>query len=359
MGRITEWLLGIEPATSSAAPDMTAALGVPVPQIASPFNPGANLNAVVWADLIGAELVILTRAQAMAVPAVARQRHLIAGTIARLPLQAWAGDTLLGPLDQPTWMYRTDGPTSPFHRMLWTVDDLIFYGWSLWEATRGAANALLAASRVAWERWEVDTIGRLVVDGVLVQDPNRYVLIPGPHEGILQFGSGAIRRAADNSDAASKAARNPAATVELHYTGDEPLKQEQIDQLVTSWSAARRGENGGVAYTSKYVEAKEHGTHEASLLIEGRNADAVDMSRLVSSPASMADATNAGASLTYETSEGRNGEFIDYGLALYMGAIEARLSQDDALPRGQRATFDTSTIRNVAPADPVGPNRQD
>lgn len=358
MGRFTEWLLGIEPATATAAasPDMTAARGVPVPQIASPFNPATTLSTIVWGDLLGADVQIMTREVAMTIPAVARQRHLIAGTIARLPLEAWTGDALTPA--QPPWMTRTDGPTSPFHKMLWTVDDLIFYGWSLWSATK-SATGMLANERVAWARWEVDELGRLMVDGELVQNPDAYILIPGPHEGILTFGAPSIRRASDNAEASSRAARNPSASVELHYTGDEPLTDTQIKQLVDSWAAARRGENGGVAYTSKWVEVHEHGTHEAHLLIEGRNADAVDMSRLVSSPASMADATNAGASLTYETSEGRNGEFIDYGLALYMSAIEARLSMDDCVPRGQRTAFNTSSIRNVAPADPVGPNRQD
>lgn len=358
MGRFTEWVLGIEsPAVTAAKPDMTAARGVPVPQIASPFNPGNTLNSIVWADLLGADTQIMTRAVAMTIPAVARQRHLIAGTIARLPLASWTGDQLTP--TQPPWMTRTDGPTSPFHKMLWTVDDLIFYGWSLWSASKSPASGMLANERVAWERWEVDSFGRLIVDGELVQRPDDYILIPGPHEGILSFGAPAIRRAADNAESAARAAANPSANIELHYTGDEPLVKAQIDELVNGWAAARRGENGGVAYTSKWVEVKEHGTHEAHLLIEGRNADAVDMSRLVSSPAAMADATNAGASLTYETSEGRNGEFIDYGLALYMSAIEGRLSMDDCVPRGQRTAFDTTSIRNVAPADPVGPNRQD
>src|SRR5690606_38149809 len=160
----------------------------------------------------------------------------------------------------------------------------------------------------------------------------------------------ALRRTINNLEAAANAARNPSAYLELHYTGDADLTDEQIDAHVARWAKARRGENGGVAWTNKVREVREHGTHETHLLVEGRNADAVDVSRLVASPASMADATNAGASLTYETTEGRNGEFVDYGVGLYMDAIAARLSMDDVVPRGWRTAFDTSELRALAPA---------
>jgi hypothetical protein len=63
----------------------------------------------------------------------------------------------------------------------------------------------------------------------------------------------------------------------------------------------------------------------------------------------MADATNAGASLTYETTAGRNGQFIDYGVGLYMDAIAARLSMDDVVPRGQRTAFDVTQLTVTSP----------
>lgn len=331
---------------------------VVVPQVESPWTPTPNqLESIVWADLFGTDYAPVSRAAAIALPPVARQRHLIAGTIARLPLRVIDGPADAELEDQPTWTSRTDGQLSPYHRMLWTVDDLIFYGWSLWRAHRGAAAQLLDADRIAYERWDTDAAGRLRVDGELVAARD-VILIPGPHEGILNFGAATIRQAIANARAASNAAQNPSAYLELHYTGEKPLTDAEIDAMIVRWSAARRGENGGVAYTGRNVEVREHGSHEAQLLIEGRNADAVDLSRLVSSPAAMADATTAGASLTYETTEGRNGEFIDYGLALYMDAIAARLSMDDVVPRGQRAAFDTTLIRNLAPS-PTGPRQED
>lgn len=326
------------------------------PAAPSAFHPGpSTLQQIVWADLEGLDTSILTRATAIAIPALARQRHLLCGTIARCPLVDMVAGTAVDERLQPGWMTRTDGLVSPYHRMLWTVDDLIFHGWSLWETQRGyrpadeQTGALLNAERVNPDRWEVDEYtGQILVDGE-PKRPAEVIAIPGPHEGILNFGSGALKRTIDNLDAAANAARNPSAYLELHYTGDADLTPEQINEHIERWAKARRGQNGGVAWTNKVLEVKEHGSHEAQLLIDGRNADAVDVSRMVSSPAAMADATNAGASLTYETTEGRNGEFIDYGVGLYMDAIAARLSMDDVVPRGHRTAFDTADLRAIAP----------
>jgi hypothetical protein len=217
-------------------------------------------------------------------------------------------------------------------------------------------------TRVPLERWRFTSAGTIETrqaDGRWTPAlRDEVVLIPGAHEGILNFGSTAIREASDLATSAAKAAANPSAYLELHYTGDEPLSADARKALIDGWAAARRGENGGVAFTNKYVEVKEHGTHEAHLLTEGRNAAAVDMARLCSVPAALLDATNAGASLTYETTEGRNSEFIDYGVSLYMDPITARLSMDDVVPRGQSVRFDTSGLRDPAPS-PTGPTTED
>lgn len=326
--------------------------------VSSPFTDQTALESIVWADLTGQAARPLSRADVMAIPAHARQRHLLCGTVARCPLVQMEGATRTEDQLQPRWMTRTDGTVSPYHRMLWTTDDLIHHGWSLWFAVRGFSSdpdtqrgQLLEAPRLDWDRWRFEsTTGRILVDDLPV-DSDQVILIPGPHEGVLNFGGPALRRTIDNLEAAANAARNPSAYLELHYTGDEPMTDEKIRAARAQWASARRGEFGGVAFTGKYLEVKEHGTHEGALLIDGRNADAVDVSRLVSSPAAMADATSAGASLTYETTDGRNGQFVDYGVGLYMDAIAARLSMDDVVARGKRTAFDVTqlTIKSPAP----------
>jgi hypothetical protein len=348
------WGYGAAVQAAKSAEVMASAGTMPVVvSPASPFHETDALQAVVWADLTGQELRTVTRAAAMSIPAVARHRHLICGVVARSPLVRRAVSSAL---PTPRWATRTDGELSPYHRMLWTADDLVFHGWSVWRAERDA-HGLGRVTRIAPERWETDPAGRILIDGEHVT-ARELILIPGPHEGILNFGATTLRRTLDNLDAAARAAANPAAYLELHYTGDAPISDEEIDKTIARWAKARKGENGGVAWTNKWIEVKEHGTHEAALLIEGRNADAVDAARLMSNPAAMADATNAGASLTYETTEGRNDQFLDYGAGLYMDAIAARLSMDDVVPSGERIAFDTSASTDKdAPA--TGPTLED
>lgn len=334
-------------------PDLLAAaspLTNPTPQVASPFAPYPNhLNSVVWPDLIGVENLPLQRAEAMTVPAVARARRLLCATVARLPMHAYRGDDLLG--DQPRWTDRTDGPLSPFHRLLWTMDDLMFYGWSLWGVRRDFDGVVIAADRVAYDRWSFDAAGRIEVDGELVADSS-VILIPGLDEGLLVFAARTIRHASALIRAATVAAETPSAQLELHQTNDAPMTDDDISQLVSAWAAARRGTNGGVAYTNSGIEVKEHGAASEHLLIEGRNAAAVDVARAAGIPASLIDATGPSASLNYETASGRNVEFVDYGLAPYLSAISARLGMDDMVPRGVRIQFDLSDFTSAA-AGPV------
>ena len=82
------------------------------------------------------------------------------------------------------------------------------------------------------------------------------------------------------------------------------------------------------------------------------------MARLVGLPASLVDATAAGASLTYETSAGRNQQAVDYGFAAYMAALAGRLSMDDVVPRGQHVAWDLSDLTGLA-TTPTGPTLED
>jgi hypothetical protein len=342
-------VLGTRPSSSLASSPNYSKM---TPQVGSPWTTG-QLSQIVWADIYGGDPAPVTRAMAMAVPAVAKARHVLCSVVGPLPLVSFAAD--VKDPEQPLWMQRTDGDLSPFHRMLWTVDDLLFYGWSLWAAKRGAptdGSPLLAAARVPQDRWSVDSDGFIQVDNQRVQ-AGQAILIPGPHEGLLNDSPTIIRMAADNLQAAANAARNPNPNVDLHYTGDEPQSQDDIDSLLKVWSDARRGMNGGVGYTNKLVEAKTLGSHLDKLLIEGRNADAVDIARAAGVTASSVDATAAGASLEYTTATTRNQELLDYGVKFYMDAISSRLSQDDCVPRGHRTAFDVSEFTTLTPS-PTG-----
>jgi hypothetical protein len=328
--------------------------------MATPWSaPTPQLESILWADVAGvlAETP-MSRDRAMQVPAMARARHLICGFGAKCTLVAFTKDVRKP--EQPRWMSRTGTLQTPFHRMLWTLDDVLFNGWSLWDVERDRPDGPITggAQRIAASRWSFNRdTGVVLVDNAEFPAA-RALLIPGPHEGVLQFGRTSILQASELEETATRVAQNPAAYLVLKYMGDVPQTPEQIKEARTIWAEARRGEFGGVGYLGKNLDVQELGAAAEHLLVEGRNAAAVNMARHASLPAAMVDATTAGASLTYETTSGRNAEFLDYGVDLYLDAIAARLSMDDVVVQQDSVRFDTAEVRSLAPT-PTGPVTED
>lgn len=327
-------------------------LNLPVPTkppsagLASPWAPPSHLDPIVIADIFGTDALLpVTRAEAMRIPALARARALIVTTVARLPFYAAAGDLRLD--EQPRWIDRTNGPVSPYHRMLMTVDDLLFYGWSLWALRRDFDGRVIEADRVPIDRWTTDDDGTILI-GDARANAAEVCLIPGVHEGILSFGADTIRHARTLLDAVARAAETPNAQVELHQTNDVPLTRDEVDRLKAEWIAARRGKNGGVAFTTAGIEVKDHGAPIKELIVEGRNAAAVDIARLCGIPSTMIDATLTGSSLSYANTASRMAELVTFGLSPFIAAIAGRLGMDDMVPRGTRIVFDTT--ETLAPA---------
>lgn len=326
--------------------------------IASPWST-SDLAAIVAADVFGAGVEHLnTRASAMRIPAIARSRNLTCGTIARFPL---VGQTPLGsqlPPDAYPWLQQHGGGLSWQLRDAWTVDDLIFYGWSCWWRDNDSDGTIASVMRVDQSDWKINDDSRVEVNGDVVKDDD-VILFPGLHEGILSFG----REALDDTRTLYRNVRarllNPIPGLELHQTGGDQLTNDEIDALIDRWAIARQGKNAGVAYTSEHIQTKELGANDGALLIEARNAAAVDCARLVGVHAGLIDATAPKASLNYETTTGRNQEFVDFDLALYMTPITARLSMPDVMPEpGHSAAFDLGDFTALTPSA-TGPTVED
>lgn len=342
------------------ADTITAALNSVDPTtfpIASPWSDPGDLGRIIAADVFGIDGPPLnSRAAAMRIPAVARGRNLMVSTICRFPLEsAIAAD--LDP-EQPAWLYRTTDGTSPELRLAWTVDDLIFHGWSCWWRANNADGFPGDVGRIPFADWSIDPERRQVVVNGIPQDHDRVILIPGLHEGILSFGGDTIRDARNLYDVVRTRLDMPVPNIDLHQTGGDPLTDDQIDALTERWSAARRLRRGGVGFTSEHIEARELGKGGEELMIEARNAAALDLARMIGVTAGLIDATAPKASLNYETTTGRNQEFVDRDLALYMTPITARLSMDDVCPRGKRVRFNLTDYTAPAPSL-TGPTTQD
>lgn len=368
MGKLTNALAIFSEAPPSPLPAPAAPVEAAAPvdrrprqEILTPFAPQTSLSTIVWADIFGDNLP-LTRAVAMSVPALAKARHTVCPKIAGTPLRLLRWDAATATdseLPQAGWMVRTDDGVSPWHRMLWTIDDLGHTGWSLWKVTSRLANRFPQyMSRVPRDAWSFDSDGYVVdADSKRIEPAEDLVLIPGPHEGILNYGRTAILHARQLMRAAARAGDVPNPNVTLTYTGDEQLTDDEIRELIQWYVDARNGANGGVAYKTSNLDADYGPSIDAQLLIDGRNAAAVDMARLWGIAAAMVDATTPKSTLTYETTQGRGLEHTEYGVDPYMEAVAARLSMDDICPQGQRVRFDIT--QDTGPVQPTGPAVED
>lgn len=326
--------------------------------IASPWA-DSKLAEVVFDDIVGKGIPRpISRSTAMSVPPFARARNMLVSTISRFPLVDFDEDTETS--EQPLWLQSTAGATSPQHRMAWTVDDLIHYGWSLWARFNDPISGYpIAVDRINKSRWTFDAKGRVVVDDELVTDANSVILIPGLHEGVLAYGADAIRDIKQIYRIVRQRIKNPAPNVVLKQTGGKALTDREIDALILRNAKAREGENGGVGFASEFIDYEEKGqSSDSTLMVEGRNAAALDIARVIGVAGSRIDATSPKSSLNYETSEGKNLEFVDFDLALYMTPISAALSMDSVTPSGRRVAFDMGDFIALAPSA-TGPVTQD
>lgn len=317
--------------------------------IVSPWS-SSDFQRFAWQDIFGEPAPSNTRDGAMKLPPLARSRNLLCSTICRLPMREVTGSTPSP--DQPTWITETGDGSSFQLRNSWTVDDLIFYGWSLWWRTNDRATGYpVAMTRINQEDWKINDDQLVEVDGTVVRDPAQIMVIPGLHEGVLNFGNETIEDVRNLYKIVKARLLNPVPQVDLHQTAGDPLPADKIDDLINIWTAARQGRNGGVGYTSPNIEARELGAgDDGKLMIAARNAAAVDLCRLIGVGASHVDASGTEASLTYETTRGNNQQLVDFDLALYMTPITARLSLDDITPAGRRVDFDVADFTAQAPS---------
>lgn len=339
--------------------NLRAAFGMTprVDYLSSPFTEG-QLQKLVYSELFGANYAPISRAEAMAIPALAKARNLIGGTVAKLPLRAANVDGVLANDAQPRWMYRTDGIESPFSRMLWTLDDLLFYRESLWQVTRGSDDQILTAERVPFARWRVTPEGVILIDEKEV-DENEVLYFPGPTDGLLDTHASTLRAARSIAAAVETRVKTPIPVMEIHDTGDAEIEPDEAKKIVTDYNLARRDPDGATVWTPNGVELIAHGDKsDAGFMVEGRNQVRLDVANITGVPAALLDGTTSSASLTYSTQEGRRNEFVDFSLVIWMEAIAGRLSADDVVPRGTRVVFDQTDFLTTLPS-PIGTPEQD
>ena len=324
--------------------------------LASPWAEPGNLISFVAPDIFGAEIAAklpLTRESALSIPAVARARNLLVSIIAALPLVAQNKDGVLA--NQPVWLYRSDTGESTYSRMAATVDDLMFFGKSLWVVSRGAEGQITDATWVAPSEWQI-TNGQVRVLDQPVSDRDVVLFHIPRWDGLLVHGSRTLRGAIDMENAWVQKVKNPVPLTVLRHTSSEgrQLEDDEVQHLLTQWRTARRDEDGAIGYLPPELQMEVFGTVDPALYVEGRNAVRTDIGSLLNIPTSMLDGSLE-ASSTYDNAQGQVSRFYSESLPFWLDPIVQRLSQDDVVPRGQsvRANFTNALAETPAPIAPA------
>ena len=304
------------------------------PSITAQYNPPIMDSTV--SNFIYAPNVFISRAEAMAVPTVARARNLIAGTIATLPIHLYRKSTG-EELGSPRWLEQPDYRQPRSVTLSATVDALFHFGVAYWEVTevyegidgRPSAFAFVNNDRVSFNLNQNNTeVQNYLVDGVA--RPNSgvgsLVTFQGINEGILNNGGRTIRAALDLEKAAAIAAATPIPSGYISNSGAD-LPPDQITGLLSQWKLARQQRStaflsASLQYHATSFSPKDMMYSEAAQLLS------TQLCRLCNIPAYMAS-SDMNSSMTYSNVLDERRQFVDMTLKPLYAAVEDRLSMND------------------------------
>jgi HK97 family phage portal protein len=302
------------------------------------------------------------RQDAMTVPAVARARNLIAGTIASMPLEMFVSDLATQERRQVPPLPWVEQPQLDIPRLTtlaYTVDSLWFYGRGYWQVTEVYAEDG-RPRRFQWVdpllvTFDVDLQTQLVTRYYVNLTPTprtgvgSLVVFTGIDEGLLTRAGQTIRTCIEYERAALEYARHPSPSITLKNTGMD-LPADQVQNLLDRWRESRRASGGAVAYLSAALEMDSVGFSPSDMaLVDAREFQVLEIARATGLPAALLSA-NVG-SMTYQNVQAERRGLVDLALQPYMSAIEQRLSMDDVTPRGTTLMFTPNDFLRATPIE--------
>jgi len=345
VGILNAMRLNTAPVVDNYVPTVTAAV--------LPYTPPSYGSIPVPFDSNG--FITVTREQAMSVPAVARARNVLAGTLGTIPLEEYnsQGQEIKKRqvIDQP------DPAVPRAVTLTWLAEDLLLYGVGYLQVmdvspldgrpfrmrrinpTRISYN--LSIDRSIIESYNIDG-NQLPNDGL-----GSLIVFQGWDEGVLSRAGRTIQTAIELESAAYRMAAEPVPQMVLNNEGMN-LDGDSVAKLLASFRQARRDRS--TAYTEGPIKLQTLGFDSAQMqLVEARQYAANEIARLMGIPAWYLNAESANFTYSNVSSERRT--LVDFGLRPLLGCIEDRLSMDDVTPRGQYVKFDLDDFLRGNPAE--------
>ena len=287
----------------------------------------------------------ILRQDAASVPAIARCRNLIAGTIATIPLETYS-KTTGEELPNMVWVDQPDKRQPREVTIAWTVDSLFYYGVAYWmveevyqDDNRPARFSWVQNDRVSVKYTSNNTaVDYYMVNNVRVPDSGvgSLVTFQAMDQGLLLRNPTTIRAAIDLEKAAAIAAQTPMGSGYIKNTGAD-LPDQQVQGILNAWKSARQSK--GTAYLTSTLDFQPISFAPKDMMYnEAKAYLALDLARACNVPAPMIDAELI-RSNTYQNVLDQRKEFAAYSLMPFIDAISCRLSMDDLTPRGQYVRF--------------------
>jgi len=296
--------------------------------------------------------VLVTRQQALQVPAIKRCRDLICGTIASIPLEYYKKSTGEH-VAAPRWVHQPSKAQPRFETLYFTLDSLLMFGVSYWVITetyledgRMANAEWVSNSRVTFNTDSTNSyVTEYYLDGKPVPMSGLGSLITfQKDEGILAVGGTTIKAALDAQAAASIALQTPSATGFLKNTGAD-LPPNEVSGLLAAWKRARQ--NNGTAYLTSTIDYQTIGFSPKDMGYNDAIQNlATECARLCSVDPYYVSASQ-NTTMTYANVQDERKQMVAFTLQPFISAIEARLSMDDISTAGHYVKFalDDSFLR--------------
>jgi len=299
------------------------------------------------------------RSSAMQVPAVARARNIIAGTIASLGLKAY-NEITYAQIEGRSILKQPDPALPLIVTMAWTVEDLLFHGRSFWQvlAVSPEDGRPTEARRIDPTRvtFTTDLNTQEIVNGFYIEGElmpatgvNSLIMFSGIDEGLLNRGGRTISTALKLEEAVQRMASEPNPTMVIKNSGVD-LPPEQVSSLLAQWKQARATRS--TAYLSGPLDVTTFGYDAGQMqLTESRLNTAAEIARMCNIPAWYINAESASATYSNVSQERRS--LVDFSLKPFMICISERLSMNDITPRGQVVRFDLDEYLRGNPLEEI------
>jgi phage head maturation protease len=291
------------------------------------------------------------RNKALQVTAVLRARNLIAGTLASLPLRHHLPDRRV-----ERWpLFEQIDPDMPNTVvMAQTYEDLLFESIAWWRVIeKDARNWPMHARYVPTEAVHVastdwpgsegwisrDLIlaehGQVFIDGYPVPD-DEIIRFDSPNPPLLVHAAGAIRACLSLDQMAELFAAEPLGLGYFKPDEGAELEDDEAQQIIDKWHLARRSHAWG--YLKGLTPDTLDWDAEKLQMADQRKHAVLEIARAAGlDPEDLGVSTT---SRTYQNSEQRRQDLVDFTLGAYVSAVQDRLSMGDVTPRGHYARID-------------------